>query len=142
MKIDRSLYEYRDFIMTVATELGLLDAPLLVTADAAHDLQCGSYLASHRTGHYEIYIHLPEATVRRTLAHELRHVHQRVIGRLAFGPTPAFRMWEGKLYVNEPGDRAGLDLPWELDANEYEAEVCGLTLEAVESYKLSMYEAS
>jgi len=66
----------------------------------------------------------------KTIAHELRHTHQRITERLVH-KKGNIEIWDGKEYIKYSSTRkkeysAYTQLPWELDACNYEEQVLHL----------------
>lgn len=60
-----------------------------------------------------------------TLAHELVHLSQVLLGRLALSSQPSGTewFWDGMTYGTDPYERPSPELPWEVDALSQESDL-------------------
>ena len=111
-------HEFDAFINAVYKDLAILPVKIFWRAKLGWD--------GTATFMREIYMRKGNsaALTCRSLAHELRHIQQSDTGRNYFIDQYTLG-WEGKSYRYTDAMRMSvadyLDLPWEKDANEYEA---------------------
>ncbi len=128
-----TLAKYQPFIDIIREDLGITEKDGILlefkikkyTGIAGDSILYGSTGDQFRFGVIRLKNSSTHEWTLEALLHELRHIWQYKVGKLV-DHTAKYTIWEGKEYKNHTprsNHNGYMNLPWEIDARDYEKEV-------------------